>query len=967
MAMRDTIGQAAIRLPRTYRFGLTAASTLALVALAPQAALAQDASKPADETLTDANGEIIVSGIRYSIANSINLKRNAESIVESVSAEEIGKLPDVSIAESIARLPGLAAQRVGGRAQSISIRGLSPDFTTTFLNGRQQASSGDNRSVEFDQYPSELLQSVVVYKTPDASIAGMGLSGSADLRTVRPIEYGKRAIALNLRGELNSGGRLNRDVRNWGWRGSASWIDQNEDGTVGWALGYAHLDSPSQNRHIKAYNYETFCCGVDNNITPAANKGATFVTGEEVFAYSRENKRDAAIGILELKPSDSIHSTLDLYYSRFKQREVMRGSQWFSNVWADSQKFTGVTTTALGGTNVAVTGTDVGVAPQLRNDLNTREDHLFSAGWNTEFQLGDHTSLVTDLSYSRNKRDESITETYAGYGCCATSATQNANRVFDSIGWDFTQFLAGQGFPDWSEGLNYADASKVSLGDRAPWGGWGHDGATKKPHVLEKVWSIDLGLKREFDSGFFKSLELGGNYTRRTKSKTVEEYDLFLKNNRTQTLVGSDYLVQPTSLAFAGMGSVLAVDLARALPNYYNQVTYIDANTFDKAWDIQEDIWTGKAKLNIESGGLHGNIGVQVVRQKQASDGSAINTAVTPRVVTPVSRSTSYTDWLPSLNLTYELGGGHRIRLSASKTMARPRMDQMRADFIPSFGNPCSGSGGSSANCQPGGTIHPWSASGGNPYLQPWRAKAVDLAYEWYIDKSSYISIAGYYKHLDNYIYTQSQAFDFTGLQMPATAIIPAGVTVSTIGQINQPANGKGGKLYGLEVSGALGLGKIIPALDGFGVIGSYSYTNSDLHPTTSTNATTIAATHIPGLSKIVYNLTGYFEKGGFQARASYRFRSAFKGEVVQLFAARGETEILADKQLDAQIGYSFAEGSSLEGLSLLLQVNNLTDSAYRTRLGVDGGGPRTANGNAVPEIYEKYGRQFLLGASYKF
>ena len=101
--------------------------------------------------------EVLVSGIRHAIAASIEVKREEMSIVEVVSAEEIGKLPDVSIAESIARLPGLAAQRVNGRAQSISIRGLAPDFTTTLLNGRQQASSGDNRAVEFDQYPSELL------------------------------------------------------------------------------------------------------------------------------------------------------------------------------------------------------------------------------------------------------------------------------------------------------------------------------------------------------------------------------------------------------------------------------------------------------------------------------------------------------------------------------------------------------------------------------------------------------------------------------------------------------------------------------------------------------------------------------------------------------------------------------------------------------------------------------------------
>ena len=106
--------------------------------------------------------EIVVTGIRAGIESAIAVKQEASSIVEAISAEDIGKLPDASIAESISRLPGLAAQRVGGRAQVISVRGLSPDFATTLLNGREQVSTGDNRSVEFDQYPSELISSVLV-------------------------------------------------------------------------------------------------------------------------------------------------------------------------------------------------------------------------------------------------------------------------------------------------------------------------------------------------------------------------------------------------------------------------------------------------------------------------------------------------------------------------------------------------------------------------------------------------------------------------------------------------------------------------------------------------------------------------------------------------------------------------------------------------------------------------------------
>lgn len=949
---------------RAITLGVTA-SAIALAVAMPNTALAQDDGVGNGQNAPDQaeDGEILVTGLRYGLATSIDTKKESLSIVEVVSAEEIGKLPDVSIAESLARLPGLTSQRVNGRSQVISIRGFAPDFGTTLLNGRQQASSGDNRAVEFDQYPSELLSSVVVYKTPDAGIAGMGLSGTADLRTVRPLAYGKQAIAMNVRGELTSGDKLNDDVRKYGGRLSVSYIDQNEAGTLGWALGYAYLDSPSKNQHYKGYNYETFGADfVRDRISPDSADTATFLTGQEIFATSRLNKRHGMIGILEWEPSDTVHLTSDLYYSKFKQREVTRGAQWFSNVWADNQNFSNVTTTEFAGSQVAVTGTNTGVAPIIRNDLNTREDDLFSAGLNGEFEMTDRLRFTGDLSYSRNERDESITETYAGFGCCATSATQNANRVFDTIDWDISGALAG-GFPTYSTGLNYADASQVSLGDRAPWGGWGHDGQTKEPHVTEEVYALDLGFQYDVD-GFFERFDVGMNFTHREKRKRVDEFDLNLKNGRLQSLVGSEFLANPTSLGFAGFGDVLAVNLEKALPVFYDRITFINNDTFDKAWMIEEEVLTLYAKGTIDAGNLRGNIGVQVVNQRQESTGSAINRTQTPTEVTEITRRASYTDILPSMNLIYDLGGGHNLRLAAARQMARPRMDEMRANFLPSFSNPCGGS----PPCVPGQEINPWSATGGNPLLEPWRAWAFDVSYEWYLGKASYISIAGFYKDLSNYIFVQRQPFDFTGLPLPPTAAnIPDGVIISPIGQINQPANGQGGTVKGIEATAAFELGRIIEPLDGFGVIGTYSYTTSNLHPSANANPDVVQATRIAGLSGDVYNVTGYFEKWGFQARASYRWRSAFKGEITQLFAVRGATEILAEEDVSAQIGYNFQPGSSLEGLGLLLQVNNLTNSPFRTRLGVDAGGPRTGDGSFLPEVVEKYGRQILFGLSYKY
>jgi iron complex outermembrane receptor protein len=921
---------------------------------------AQQAPTPGEPNAAPPNeGSIVITGIRRSLQDSIQIKRNSASVVEAVSAEEIGKLPDVSIAESIARLPGIAAQRVAGRAEIISIRGFSPDFTTVLLNGRQQASSGFNRAVEFDQYPSELLGSVVVYKTPDASIAGMGLAGTVDLRTIRPLEYGKRAIALNIRGQYDEGGGRNGGFSKYGWRGSASYIGQNESGTLGWMIGYAHLDSPSHTDHTKNWYYENF--GANPPFEGSPVYGDQFIlSGQEVRALNSRDIRDGVIGTVEWKPSDAVHSVLDLYYSRFKQNTATTGAEWFSDAFAEPITYTNITDKTIGGSVFDVADHVSGAVPLLRWDNNKRVDHIFSAGLNNDFRLAEHTHLLADLSYSSNKRDETDIEIFGGYGVgpLLTRVPDEYDRVVSQN--DFLQLT--------NFGLDYADANQVSLGDRAAWGGYGSEGHFKAPHIKETLAAGDLTLRQDFEGtglgNFISSIEAGLDYTHRHKDKTVTELDLFLKNDRQQVLIDPRFQTGPTSMSFAGDMDILGVDVPDLVNNgnYYDIVQLEDSNHFDKSWDIKEDILTFKAKANIDSGNLHGNVGVQVVQQKQESSGLRINTGVTPIQLVQVEQGAKYTDVLPSLNLYYDLDRHNRIRLAAAKVMARPRMDDLRANLVPSFsGNVCENA---LPACGPGVVVHPWSAEGGNPKLEPWRAKLVDIGYEWYGGKASYFALHGFNYWLENYIYNQALTADFSGLEPPPTelaklqaALQATGATASNIGQLTAPANGKGGWIRGVEVSGAFEFGRISHLLDGFGATGSVSYTKYKLKPVAINSIGGV----LPGFSKWVYDITGYYEKNGFQARAAYRHRSAFKGEVVALFSNLGFSLIQPDAQLDAQVGYTFQPGSRLNGLGILLQVSNVLNSPYRTYVGT---GPNNA---PILENYEKYGRQWLLGASYHF
>lgn len=876
-------------------------------------------------------GSITVTGIRASIESSIAVKRNSDSIVEAISAEDIGKLPDVSIAESLARLPGLAGQRVAGRAQVISIRGMSPDFAGTLMNGREQVTTGDNRGVEYDQFPSELINGATVYKTPSASLIGQGLSGTVDLKSIRPLDFKERKVSVSARGENNSNGSLNDNTTTTGNRLSASYVDQFANNTIGVALGVAHLDTPTQELHYKAWGFSKYTepCRADwgcGGVT-GVPVGTSFLNGYEAEAVSRSQKRDGLMAVLEFKPTSELHSTVDLFYSKFAQKETMRGLMGgFGDNWngTPGSIFTNTTTSTVESGPLITKGSVSNVVQVVRNDLNTRDDELKSIGWNTMAKLGDKWTGTADLNYSRADRTENVIESYAGPYTGARQALGTFN----------INLPTGSAFPSLVPGLNYADATTVKLSDPA---GWGHDALWKKPVVSDEIKALRFEAKRELE-GPFSGVGVGLNLSNRIKFREMNEFQSNLNNGRAPVSVSSDLLQPSTSLAFAGIPGVLAYDVMGVLNKYYTTTPQALDQVHNRNYTVSEKVTTGYVKLDIDSElakiPVHGNLGVQVVNTDQSSTGLTrvkdIDSAYT--------RGTTYTDVLPSLNLNFDIGGDRHLRAGVAKTMARGRMDDMKA------------SKSASVNNTPGPTFGTWSGDGGNPDLQPWRANSYDFSIEQYFGKRSYVAAAIFYKKLDSYIYTQTDNnYDFSGVAN--TSGVPA---LTNIGTFSTPANGTGGNMRGLELSGSLEGGLLTPSLDGFGLQASASFTDSSIHPDGPD-----APTRLPGLSARVAGLTVYYEKNGFSSRISERYRSAFRGEINGLHNSRSFTDVADDKQVDFQIGYEFQTGS-YKGLSILMQINNLTDSPYVTTTG-DGSGKVTG-----PLEYNTYGRQVLLGVTYK-
>ncbi len=811
--------------------------------------------------------KVVVTGIRGSIERSIDMKQQSGNIVEAISAEDIGKLPDVSIADSLARLPGVTAQRFFGRAQEINIRGFSGDFSTTTLNGREQVSLGNNRGVEFDQYPSELMSSVLVYKTQNAALVGQGLSGTIDLRTVRPLDYDKRVIAVNVRGDMNKV----VDDKQYGNRYSLSYIDQFADNTIGLALGYAHLNNPGQTREFNAWGYDNGLLG-----------------GAEVFSYQRENKRDGFAGTLQFRPNGVWDSTLDVFYSKFDSDEDRAGLQ-FGTVWGT----TGPPISQTRNENNLVTSASFrNFRPIVRNDENNYRDELTSIGWNNTFTLSEAWTMSVDLSTSKADREHRILEGYA---------VLNPALAGDTL--DISLDSGGNWF-NFEYGNDYTDPSILRLADPGGWGGdrW-QAGYLKDMFIEDKLNAARVDFDYAFSDGAFSKLEFGVNLTDRSKSRASDENTLCLaancaSSNPVYAPVPSD-AVTGSSPAFAGIDAV-NLDLVGMLGGTYFLSPKNHPDISNKNWEVSEKLLTAYVQASIDTelwgAPLSGNIGVQAVRTDQDSTAIAMFNGVP--IAAPANYGASYTDVLPSLNLKLGLPSEINVRFGLGRQMARPRMDEMVA----------------SANYGYDVQRQIYTGGGGNASLRPWLANAVDLSVEKYFGGSGYVTAGLFFKDLQTYIFNSTNRnFDYS--QLP----IPSGVPVAPtmIGEFSQPLNGEGGSLQGYEFALNVPFEIIWKPLQGFGFQGNYSDTSSSIHPG-GANA------RLPGLSKYISNMSAYYERWGFSARVSQRSRSAFRGEVEGFGGDRDRSKFFAgEKVTDFQMGYAFQSGA-LQGLSLLLQMYNL-------------------------------------------
>ncbi|HYC70965.1 MAG TPA: TonB-dependent receptor [Opitutaceae bacterium] len=873
----------------------------------------------------------VTAGFAGSLAAAAEAKQDNKAIVEVIMAEDIGKLPDVSIADSLTRLTGLTTQRTNGRSQAISIRGLTGDFSTGMLNGREQVSTSLNRAVEYDQYPAELLNGVVVYKTAAANLTGQGLAGTVDLQTVKPLEKGKRTLALNGYYEWTEYGQLTPGADDKGQRFNVSYIDQFAGGTVGLAIGFSHSSKPFEGEQFQAWGY------------PTDGQGNLAIGGTKSYVRTSNLDRDGLMAVLEFKPNENVHSVVDVYTSEFEETQLLRGMEIPLAFWSSAVLQPGYTTS--GGLITRATLTNV--QPVIRNDVFQRTDDLFAIGWNLKLNQKSAWPITFDAGYSKVERRDMNIETWSGIGFRGTPTT-----TADTVTVD----LSPGSIPQMTTTREYATGAGVAISDPQGWGpstlpGGGMYGYLKEFAAKDELGQFQLFTERQLDNRYFSAVQAGVSYTERYK-RDGEKPSGFL--HRTTNVAGTIPLppkIGETDMTFMGLGKIYAYDtLAAWNSGVFGFTENLDTGIVANRFEINETISRAYAQLDIDtkwgSVPVTGNLGVQVIDVEQESTGWAASGTALNRT----TQGAKYTDVAPSLNLVFQPRERSYVRFSLARQIARPRMHDMRAGRTWSYSPALA----SSTNL----TQSPWSGSGGNPMLRPWKSDSVDLSLEHYFaDNRGYIALAGFYKDLKNFIYQQGTLADFSGYPVSAGPE-PA----LRHGTITAPANGDGGRIQGVELTVSLPSELISDSLRGFGLIVGGAYTDSSIKPWGPTGGDA----PIAGLSRKVTNATFYYERHGFSARVSHRYRSENRQYITTFGVPNlsgdvspngGFSVAQPESVFDAQVSYSIQRGS-MKGLTLYLQGYNLTDEPLIT---YNNGDPRQVIN------YQQYGASYSAGVSYKF
>ncbi len=901
---------------------------------------AQEAAAPAAQVQATDLDVVQVTGIRGSVERSLDVKRDAKNHVDVVTAEDIGKMPDKNIADSLQRVPGVTVSSAGANEggfdenDRVSMRGTNPSLTQTLFNGHNIA-SGDwfvlnqtgtvGRSVSYTLLPSQLVNQIVVHKTSQASLVEGGVAGSVDILTRHPLDFEK-----NLTGEVSIGA-VHSDLpgkTDPQFSGLFNW--KNDANTFG-VLVQAFSEERSLRRdgqELLGYEQIAADSAVAANNPDLAGVWYPTMIGSAYFEQTR--KRTGGLIELQVKPTDELLLSLNAFTSdqdaeNYNRNYLLWVTRFLAqgNGQAPDAGYVVRNNTLVKADFSPVPGTFYGIYDMIsRPDSSADSNYVtFDADW----AASDSLTFKGQVGMSR------------GTG---RTPTQDVYEAVTGVGLGGGWQLNGVGAADWHLGGTPSSPvlSEMDFG-------WIFGYQDVKVEDKEDWGQVDGEFF--FDSGTFASLQFGARYakhTRESNSATAQgpgcrnpdgtwspfawaywppcatpgassPYDL--------TTLPTDYRNYPGDFG-SGLGGSFPRDIWYFTPEQlaeYNELyaTRDPATRTDWAglYGLEEKNSAAYVQLNLEGDRWNANAGLRFVRTDLSVRNNVAGTG-NPNAITgsdfgpylPVVTDNVYNDILPSANLKYDINEDLVFRVAASRTMTRPDYSALAGaiSLSPPATDGAEGSG-----------------SGGNPDLEPIISTNFDTSLEWYFAPRALVAASLFYMDLDNYVAYGRETRQF----MTYSTTTPQGYLADYV--LTVPVN-TNGKVRGVELAYEQPIGEF------FGINANYTYADAEDDD----------GGDLVGTSKNTYNVGGYFENERFNARINYTFRSSFYSGLDRATAFyQDDTDVL-----NASLGFKVNDWMSvtLDGLNL-----NQPKLKYYA-----------LNRDQPRSIYEN-GRQYYLNFRFRF
>ena len=928
---------------------LMGASALVLCGALPAVALAQTAPAPADDTVE----EVVVTGQRAALQSAQKLKQNAEQLVDSITATDIGALPDRSVTEALQRVSGVTigrtadgrdADRISVEGSGVQVRGLS--WVRGELNGRDSFSAKAGRTLSFEDVPPELMSGVDVYKNPSADIIEGGVGGTVNLRTRLPFDSGKRILAYSLD---SSWGDLSKD-----WKPSGSVLYSNRWDTKIGELGFlidlsdSKLASRTDTISVDPYYIRT-------DLEPGKTVYVPGGFGYRTLDYERERKGIAAA--LQWRPNDQWEASLQFLRSSASQ--------------ASTEYAVGFNP---GSTNGEALGTDFtydSTGHFLKGTLAQAQDGTSLGSSTIDTRFADRSSVTSDyaLNLKYNPNDKWAFTGDIQYVYAKTKTVDNT--AFNALGSD-----AAPASLDVTGSLPVITMNNDTAYTSNPGNYYLQAAMDHHDRNEAAEWAERFDGDYSFDEGgWLKSFRFGVRHTFRqaTTRETAYRWDTVAPSwsaPAINQLAGYQgyYGLYPFDNYFRGKAHLPATFVmpSAAFVNNYgdtSRVLYAIAQANGGGWcpfngDFEDQSSCGgKGSTNhqkeetLAAYGLlrfghdvslwgddreiDGNFGVRVVKTETQSQGLQVFTpntsssdipaadqAFSNGAKSPYKGGRDYVNVLPSLNVRLKITPDMFVRFAAAKAIVRPDFQQLQPNYSITAtngfitGGACSNTipGGSQANC-----VYQYTANAGNPDLKPTRSTQFDLSYEWYFNSTGSVTATAFYKDIYNFVTNGSTTINFTN----------NGVTRPV--QVIQPYNAGHGTIKGFEVAYQQYFDFLPGALRGLGVQANYTYVDSKGSRNAAsnpydTNQTGNISAHddempLEGLSKNSYNVAALYDLGKVSARLAYNWRERY---LLTTTAANINIPAWYDDygQLDASVFYTVNDA-----LKIGFQAANLTNT----------------------------------------